>query len=231
LSEKYINKIGLEVEGGWGGERGIAPFDDLDLTADRSIDGTMMRTDRAMTSVHVGEAVSEPIDREAVDEWINKYWPTEANITCGYHIHVSFRKPFWYTLCTRKSFFLHLLAKVEAKMEEIPLGPRHYLRRRLQGQNVFCNMDFDAAGQIRVQERRIVNRVRYGALNFAHGLHGTMEFRLYPTFRNKKEARIFTHVYLDAINEYLDAATQRSWVRSFSLLEKDGKNVIKKGVV
>lgn len=231
MSEKYINKIGLEVEGGWDGERGIAPFDDLDLHVDRSIDGTMMRADRRMQSPHVGEAISDPIDRDAVYEWINKYWPTEANNTCGYHIHVSFLKPKYYTLCTRKTFFLLLLEKVQQKVEEIPLGPRHYLRRRLEGGNLFCNLDFDASGQIRIQERRIVNRVRYGALNFAHGIHGTMEFRLYPAFRSKKEAKTFTDVYIDTINEYLDSATQKTWRRSFSMAEVNGKNVIKKGVV
>ena len=121
-----INLIGLEVEGGWKGTRFVPPFD-IPLIADHSVDGRMMAHDRAMKSTHVGEVISKPMPctPENVDTWINKYWPTEANNTCGYHIHLSFTKLKDYSILTRKSFLFGLIKTMNDLGKELKLEPKH----------------------------------------------------------------------------------------------------------
>jgi hypothetical protein len=48
-----------------------------------------------------------------------------------------------------------------------------------------------------------INRSRYGWLNFSYGLHGTLEFRALPTFRDAHVAVKFTKAYLDLVNYWL----------------------------
>ena len=222
---EFIDKIGVEFEGGWAGDPGIAPLD-MDIVVDRSIDGTMASIDKRLNSPHVGEIISEPMERSKLAPFIDKYWPTETNSTCGYHIHLSFKKPLYYSLCTRKTFFFDLLDSIQAKCDELELPDKHYLRTRMRGGNPFVNFDFDPQGQIELQRKNGINRVRYGALNFCAKVHGTMEFRLYPTFRKKPEAHTFTDLYLDFVENYLRGFEGRSFRRAVILKEHHGRNVV-----
>ena len=226
----YINKIGLELEGGWDGRPGKRPFKDVQIIMDRSIDGQTMRHDFAMKSVHVGEIVSEPMALDAWEPWLRKYWPTEANNTCGYHIHISMKKPLYYMLLTRKRFLFKLMDDIMRTARNIDLPRDHYLYQRLNGQNPFCMFNFDPTSQIGVIEKRIGMRTRYGVINYCHGLHKTVEFRGYPTFDNKDHAVEFTHVFLHSVDDYLDEVTQKDWSRTMSLKEEDGMvKITKKG--
>jgi hypothetical protein len=217
-----INRIGLEVEGGWDGEPYIPPFDDLDLVADGSIDGVTVQSDKPLRCAHVGEAVSSPLTRDEVEEWIKKHWPLHTNITCGYHIHVSVKKPLYYFLLTRKTYTLQLRAQMWNLAKDLKLPDGHYIWKRLDGTNPFCLLNYDASGQIGVKVKKVGMRVRYGFLNFAKNIHDTMEFRALPTFESPELALKFTNVFLDGVEEYVKSASQASLARSISLSEIDG---------
>jgi hypothetical protein len=218
----FIDKIGLELEGGWGGTPAVNPFKDEVIIVDRSIDGQTMPNDGPMQSVHVGEIVSKPMQLDGWEKWLRKYWPTEANNTCGYHIHISLKKPLYYMLLTRKQFLFDLMDDIMTEAKKLELKEDHYLYQRLSGRNPFCTFNFDASTQIGVVEKRIGMRTRYGVINYCHGLHKTMEFRGYPTFKNKDHAVRFTNVYLKKVEDYLGEVMKRNWAQRISLKEENG---------
>lgn len=218
----FIDKIGLELEGGWPGEPGVRPFKKEKIIIDRSIDGTTMANDGPMQSCHVGEIVSEPMQLDAWEKWLREYWPREANNTCGYHIHISLKKSLYYMLLTRKQFLFELIDDIMEKAKKLELGENHYLYQRLSGRNPFCAFNFDPSTQIGVVEKRIGMRTRYGVLNYCHGLHKTLEFRGYPTFDDKSVAVEFTHVFLACVEAYLRDVTKRDWSQRISLKEENG---------
>ena len=76
---KYLDKIGIEIEGGWNFQRD-------DLVPDAGI-----RLDEFKNSVCCGELISKPIKDlwEAV-AFIKKNWPSETNSMSGLHFHFSF---------------------------------------------------------------------------------------------------------------------------------------------
>ena len=230
-----INRVGLEVEGGWNGKPGVPPFDDLRLVADHSIDGTTLPTDKRLETPHVGEAVSEPLEVAQIADWIGKYWPHATNITCGYHIHISLKNPLHYMLLTKKTYAIRLKKAMEALARERGLGPDHYIWMRLRGNNPFCNIDFDSSGQMAVKEKRVGMRIRYGFLNFALGIHGTMEFRALPTFDNVDDARAFTFHFLNTTEQFIEDEVKKlpKLTRSLTIAENFGKTSFNqtKGVV
>lgn len=217
-----INLVGLEVEGGWNGKPMVPPFEDIDLAADLSIDGTTMTTDNRLLLPHVGEAISPPLPVEAVDDWIERHWPHGTNITCGYHIHVSLKNNLHYMLLTRKSFMLQVMRNMRSLALDLGLPPNHYIWHRLSGTNPFCTYQFDAGAQMEIKKKRVSDRTRYGFLNFAKGVHGTMEFRALPTFENAILAKRFTHLYLNLIEEYCEKERDSIRPRELSIADRGG---------
>lgn len=219
-----IKLVGLEVEGGWDGKPFVPPFPDLTLVADHSIDGHTLTADVPLGCTHVGEAISKPIPVDEVADWLTKYWPHHTNLTCGYHIHLSFVKPLYYMLLTKKAYAIRLKKSMEYLGRERGLPPNHYLWGRLTGTNPFCMMDFDSSSQMDVKEKRVGMRVRYGFLNFALKLHGTMEFRALPTFDNVDDARAFTFHFFNITEDFIkeEVAQLSNLRRSISMKETMG---------
>lgn len=203
---EHLKYVGLEVEGGWDGEKGRRPFSSK-LIADHSVDGRTLQSDCPLTCTHVGEVVSSPMPAynwKEISDWINIHWPQYTNITCGYHIHVSTQNVLDYVKLTKKLFMVGLVERVREKCVELNLPPKHYIYKRMRGDNPFSGFNFDTSNQIRLNRKSVGDRTRYGVLNFSWGLHGTVEFRGYPTFPNKDEAHEFTKLYLDFVDSYLD---------------------------
>lgn len=222
-----VKQIGLEVEGGWGGERGVPPFD-IPLIADHSVDGRTLPTDKELTTAHVGEIVSAPMDPDMriIGPWIDKYWPDDANRTCGYHIHLSFRRIKDYCLLTRKSFLYSLRKDMLDLGKELGLPDTHYLFARLNGANPFATINFDASRQILLNHKAVGDRTRYGFINCCWGLHKTIEFRALPTFETKDLAKKFTKRYLEFVESYLNEHANESIEYSVTMKSESGNFVV-----
>jgi hypothetical protein len=200
-----INLVGLEVEGGWDGDPCKRPFA-AKIIADHSIDGRTVVSDKPLTCTHVGEVVSAPMfaDRERTDAWITTHWPQHSNVTCGYHIHTSYASMKDYAALTTKHFLTKLVEAIVERGKELKLPPNHYLFKRMNGSNPFTLYNFDASNQIRMKAKSVGDRLRYGMINCAWNIHGTIEFRGYPTFETPELAKEFTNLYLDFIEDYLE---------------------------
>jgi len=201
-----INLVGLEVEGGWDGSPCKRPFATTKIIPDHSIDGRTLISDNPLTCTHIGEIVSLPMPalRAATDPWIDTHWPQHANNTCGFHIHTSYASMKDYAALTTKHFLTKLVEVIIEKGKTLNLPTTHYLFKRMVGNNPFTMYNFDASNQLRIKQKSVGDRLRYGMINCSWGLHGTIEFRGYPTFETPALAKEFTNLYLDFIEDYLE---------------------------
>lgn len=200
-----INLVGLEVEGGWDGEVCKRPFTSK-IIPDHSIDGRTYASDNPLTCTHVGEVVSLPLLPESgnIEQWITIHWPQHTNNTCGFHIHTSYASMKDYAALTTKHFLTKLIEAIIEKGKALNLPPTHYLFKRMGGNNPFSQFNFDASNQIRMKAKAVGDRLRYGMINCSWNIHGTIEFRGYPTFETPQLALAFTKLYLDFIEDYLE---------------------------
>jgi hypothetical protein len=201
--------VGFEIEGGWAGEPGISPFTDIPLIPEHSINGQTTNGAPKIKAPHIGEAVSKPMEFEKAPwpEWLYEHWPNaeprhRTNRTCGFHIHLSPLSMRDYTLLSSKVFLYSLHNRLVEVGKLCKLNENHVFWERMGGFNSFCNLHFDPAAQMRINKKGGKNR--YGWLNFAWTMHGTMEFRALPTFRDAQVALRFTTEYFDFVNSWLD---------------------------
>jgi len=210
-----LSRVGFEIEGGWDGKAGISPFPDIALITDHSINGQTLKSDIPINPPHVGEAVSAPfpyLPAESQPEWVNwltSHWPNaepphRTNRTCGFHIHISLVDHLSYAQLTSKSFLLTLRDSMLEAGKERGVPKKHIFWERMHGANTFCDLFFDAGVQMGIKEKGI-NRSRYGWLNFSYGLHGTVEFRALPTFRDASLAVYFADKYFKLVDSWLAA--------------------------
>lgn len=202
----HINKVGFEIEGGWDGEERVSPFSDLVLVDDHSIDGRMQASDRRLTTTHIGEAISPPMSPDPLvwRSWLQEHWPTDSNLTCGYHIHISLNSLKDYSFLTHKSFLYEVQRVLWKAALGLKLPPKHYIWNRLSGVNQFAQYSTDTTRQIGIRAKRVADPVRYGFLNYCYHLHKTLEFRALPTFETAALAIAFTQIYFDTVESYLD---------------------------
>lgn len=186
----YIDRVGLEVEGGWVGAT-VRP----QLHRDGSLNGLQCP---------YGEAISRPIKRlDYLRKWIDKNWPTEVNSTCGYHIHVSLKSTGDYSRLMDKEFHDFVIARLTTWGKEWGCKNKEFWSR-LEGHNSYCKAQWQADAQTRVRGK---DSVRYAMLNFCYLHKGTVELRVLPAFKNKLTAISATECYLTGIGEYLRANT------------------------
>ena len=236
---KYIDKVGIELEGGW-----LRPLDgwpsffrkvDFVVKTDSSVEldeGTIdTRIGKnwdcskylfdveqcsyfsagrdpslmsGMAEVVEAEFNSNPMsNRQVINGWLNTFYPTFVNDTCGLHVHISFKSPAFYALLATKKFNTYFRAKMKRWGTKNIDSPEHEFWKRYWYHNTFCSLRFDAHNQLKGHGDR------YSQLNFcAYRSHGTIENRLFPMFEKKELA-------ISAVNEYIDC------VESFIYVEKD----------
>lgn len=215
---KTIKSVGFEIEGGWDGTPGLKPIPGPgDFTTDHSINGQSLGDSRAIAPVHLGEAISPPLpyaETEVWKNWLLVNWPNadppnRTNRTCGFHIHLSTYNLKQYTLLTSKALLYEIHTTLDALGKDLKIPPKHILWQRLMGLNRFCRLDFDSAAQMEVtMGNRANNQTRYGFLNFSWKLHGTVEFRALPTFRDAPIAVRFAEAYLATVHRHLVATEE-----------------------
>lgn len=213
-----INAVGFEIEGGWKGKRYLSPFADGTLISDHSINGQTLNGATPIASLHVGEAVSPVIsyletNKEGKflwEEWLLAHWPNadpphRANRTCGFHIHLSVNSLRDYVLLTGKSFLFGARDRMHELGLELKLPEKHIFWERMEGLNSFCKLDFNPSRQMELTKaNHHGNRSRYGYLNFSYNVHGTVEFRALPTFRDAKIGVRFAKEYFVFLERYLE---------------------------
>jgi len=219
-----IEKIGLELEGGWKkiplDFRGCPP----EIITDLSIDGRTYDTDVPLETTHVGEIVSPPLLLSEWTSWLFHHYPTQVNRTCGLHVHLSVTTKREYALLMEHSLMLDIIDAARELAEAENLTQRHYLTPRLDGKNPFALFGVSPAEQVPVKEKRIGMAARYAALNYCFSMHGTLEYRLLPMFPEGPElASKFILSFLFEVEKYLKKNRKRTYRRSCALVDEGGQ--------
>lgn len=197
-----IDKIGIEVEGGWRTQ--LAPPDRM------THDGSVFDRGRAGRRQKVlptgmpeegfaGEAVSPPLEPSGFSRWLRRCHPGWVDDTCALHAHLSFKNVKYYEILASSVDYndtlLHYL-KTWALAEEAAVPGTfpepHHLWSRLEGRNRFAMAKFWPERQI-ANLHKPANRDavrddevghRYTVVNYCYGVHKTAEIRVLPMMKD-----------------------------------------------
>ena len=194
MSFKFIDKIGLEIEGGWDKSRG-------DLIADGSVHVQDFVTSPKCT----GELVSQPFsDIGDAISFVMNNWPTESTKRCGFHIHVSFKNIAYYSALMERKFFDYFIQKMTEFGEKWDgtnriLNPLFW--ERLEDKNQFCRKIFAPDKQVKLKAKGTSDR--YTQINYCYSFHKTVECRLFPTFIDPNLAVAALKALVNCYESYL----------------------------
>lgn len=206
---KYIEKIGVELEGGWTERR-------HDLHADESL-----READFPDCGCFGELVSAPINNEKeLFNFIRDNWPDATSDRCGYHIHFSFKNPGLYALCMETAFYNTFLKVMDDWGKKTNLKSKEFWSR-LKGENKYCRKSFEPHRQSMCRTKDEARRgdLRRTHWNFCFSLYGTIECRMLPTFKDVEIAIDATNVLIKFLEDYLDSYEDSA--KEYDFVKKD----------
>lgn len=191
--ERHYAKVGVEIEGRFFNvDELISEVEDegLDITHDGSIYHS------TTLGCEPREIRTKPDLLAGCLRQVAKFYPDEADKSCGLHVHVSFNDTASVSTLTCPEFLTYFVDRWTlwgARMG-LPLGSQFF--KRLSGDNDFClkNDPHELA--------RPFSGDRYRQLNFTSWeKHNTVECRLLPMFR---EARLALSAITELITIYED---------------------------
>lgn len=206
---KYINKIGVELEGGWlKPPDGVYPDGSVRVFSqgcDRANCGLQFCvrcTGRRPNSYVDGEVCSPPLTLKQIKLWIEDHIPERVNSTCGTHVHISLKNTQFYSKLMERPFFdyFNKWMKDWGKLMKYPEDHPFWIR--LSGSNGYCRAEFNPNAQIDLREKSNIRRTQ---LNFCWSFHGTIECRLFHGFTDPEEAFSAVKSYVDCVESYLNS--------------------------
>lgn len=182
---KYIDKIGVEMEGAWD-EKPEKLYEDVSVTCRGN---------------YHGETCSPPSVYHDLEKYIKNNCPDYVDPSCGLHVHISFKSVNDYLRLTDKAF--HDFFKQEMKKfgESMGYKATHRFFNRLSGKNKFCNDEFRPDDQIYLKTKADARRTH---LNYCYSLHGTIECRLFPSYNNPTEVMEAVKAFISCVEKYLE---------------------------
>lgn len=186
---RYINLIGVEIEGGWSEKPAI-------LKTDGSVH---ISKDFAQ---YAGECISPPGSLDQINDWIDKYKPDYVNSTCGLHVHFSMKKMSDYVRLMEDSFYSHFYTSMDSWGKAMQFGEKHQFWSRLGGSNTYCKKGFNLDN---TERQTYGGGDRYTHLNYCFSKHGTIECRLFPAFKDPEKIKKAVKVLVRTVNTYLDS--------------------------
>lgn len=184
---RYVNKVGVELEGGWN-----APLD-FQLDHDGSVH---------VDAEYVGEVPSPPLKPRAVPKWMLAHYPDAVNDSCGMHVHVSVNHQWHYAKLMEPEFFSFIKAALKAWGQQLRIRDEHPFWSRLKGQNRYCLDEFRPDTQIVHRDK---GGDRYTMLNYTWARYRTVECRVLPAFASVEIAISAVYAVVDSFETYLRA--------------------------
>lgn len=204
-----IYRVGVELEGGWRKlPSGVALVHDGSV----SIPNTEPGPGGKPIPIHVGELPSTPMEVGKVAEFIEQFYPSHVNLSCGLHVHMSFKHALHYQKLMVPEYQTTMLTFLRKWAEKEGFSTSHYIWKRFSGKNDYCKDEFWADAQACSTNKghsRNIPGSRYTAINFCHGLHGTMECRVLPMMDTWQQANRGVQTILDITNACLVIGAER----------------------
>lgn len=197
---KFIDKIGLEIEGGWVNGRS-------DLTQDGSLRydefTAVSYRDDYDARTKIGELIS-PRPHATLEEavnFLNKNWPDDMTARCGFHIHFSLKNIRYYGQLMNKDFFDFFMGKMrEWATDYCCSNPQFW--DRIENNNRYSRTSFSPEKQIKATAK---GDHRYTHLNYCFAMHKTIECRLFPTFESAETAISALTALVNCVEGWLES--------------------------
>ncbi len=189
IEYKFISEVGVELEGGFDAIRDMLKHDNIHISDDPSVH---------TVSMYKGEIINKSDNLEKLCDWIEKYYPSEVNKSCGFHIHISFKNREDFDKLATPEFYEYFLMHIgrwgiENYIPEDEFWDRYF------GKNTYCKRVFMAHNQRSGGKCQ----TKYTHLNYAIWMHGTLENRLFPMFQNKNLSIHALCFYVALVEKYL----------------------------
>lgn len=205
-----IKLVGYEVEGGWvnlpPGKNRVnhdgSVFRERDGAPHYPVDGV------EFDEHHRGEiATDPPIEIAYITPWILANHPSHVDKTCGLHVHMSFSDRHYQMLMDSEEYQETLLHYLGEWGRENQIPQDHCLWSRLRGESEYCQKVWWPELQVQRKGDKGHNRQakghRYTILHFGRHLHGTVECRVLPMFKDPKLSASAAYRVLEITNAYL----------------------------
>lgn len=186
MKYSFINKVGLELEGGWTDIRGFHLVHDGSVNIDAPF---------------VGEVVSKPLEPSGIETWLFNAYPDVLNETCGLHVHVSVKNPLYYAHLMELEFQEYLIKALITWGNKIKIRADHPFWSRVRGENTYASFNFWPERQ---WDRKEHHGERYTALNYTWARFQTVECRVLPGFKQKECALGAIFAVIDAFETFLE---------------------------
>lgn len=199
---KFIDKIGVELEGGW-------TDPDFLIGHDGSVN---------VRANVVGELASPILNPEDVEDWVTKHYPDAINNTCGLHVHISLKHVLHYSLLMERTFFDFFTKSLLAWGKEKNIIKSHPFWDRLAGTNRYCKNEFIPERQVFHKQR---HENRYTMLNYTWAKFNTIECRVLPGFKMAKIGISAILKVMDLFEEYLASLKTRERAQTSEVVFED----------
>ncbi len=218
----FLNKVGVEMEGGWRNR----VFSDVDIHEDISVPQPEGYAGEPYW--HFGEVASPPLPPAEAGAWLLKHYPLDIpeprdGKSCGMHFHLSTHSEGDYNKLLSKTFYDYFLKGITNLSIHCPIGLEDALafQERLAGRNRFARRLYAPSRQVWCEEKDSGRDAeRRTLINYCHGLHGTLEFRLFPMFTSPKVCVEALKLTMSLTNSFLAeragkhdrAEVRKTWV-------------------
>jgi len=151
-----------------------------------------------------GEVVSAPIKPSQVYEYIMDNYPTEVNSSCGCHKHMSFHNNRDYCVALSPELTAHIIKRSFEWGLRLNIKNRSFWDRvndNRSGGGTWCKNEYHAYEQLTAREKYHTDR--YTVVNYCYPLHGTLEVRLPPMFKNPELTAKFHNFITGVVCEFV----------------------------
>lgn len=205
---KYIDKVGLELEGLWFKRQEKELVRDASLEWGQFTKGQQLSREGKLNTdyinYHMGEKTSKPLDDwDRVAKYLTENWPDETSKKSAFHIHVSLKDINLYSALMPREFYDFFLIEMEKWGKNYPCTNQMFWDR-LEDKNKYARRQFRPERQITQKTKEHNDENRYTHLNYCYGVFQTVECRLFPTFMDYRTAISATKALIDCIDAYLD---------------------------
>ena len=209
-SSKYLDHIGVEIEGGFKEKPKVLLENDGSL-----------RRDEFYNSNYVGEIISPPLEeKEDLFKFMEENWPTEVTARCGFHFHFSLKSILFYTQLMSEKFYKNYFMRDMRKWgKDYPCNNKSFWSRLDDG-NHFCRAMFIPDKQIPLTQKV---ETRYTHLNYCYAMHKTIECRLFPMFVEFETGQSAIETLINCIENYLTKNPPEELVEK---IELEDENII-----
>ena len=200
---KYVHLIGIELEGGFNNPCAFLLEHDGSVSVDADLNG---------------EIPSPPLKPKDVPQWMNEHYPDAVNVSCGMHVHVSLRKPYYYARLMEPEFHTYIKDSLTTWGKKVGIRDDHPFWPRLRGENRYCLDQFYPELQVSHRDK---SDSRYTQLNYTWARYRTIECRVLPAFVLPEIGIAAVYAVVDSFERFLRENKPEPWAIEDLITPKD----------